>query len=187
MGAYRAWSVSDALWERVEPLIPQRVRPKRKKYQRREGGGRKPMDPRMVFEAIVYILRTGGQWKSLPKTMGSASSVHKYHLQWKKAGFYTRLWRLGLAEVDELAGIAWSWNSVDCSMVKAPLAREAVGANPTDRGKKGDKAQSHRRRSWNPVVGAPERRERPRFKAADSDNPSIGDAASKAQGSASSR
>jgi putative transposase len=38
-----------------------------------------------------------------------------------------------------MEGIAWSWQSIDGAMVKAPLAQEAVGRNPTDRGKKGTK------------------------------------------------
>ena len=40
------------------------------------------MDPHKVFEAIVYVLRTGCQWKALPKEVfGSASSIHKYFLR----------------------------------------------------------------------------------------------------------
>jgi putative transposase len=50
-----------------------------------------------------------------------------------------KLWRKGLAEYDELEGIAWAWQSIDGAMVKAPLALETVGPNPTDRGKKGTK------------------------------------------------
>ena len=36
-----------------------------------------------------------------------------------------------------MEGMAWDWQRVDGAMVKAPLAIEGVGANPTDRGKKG--------------------------------------------------
>lgn len=62
-----SWVVSDGFWERVEPLIPQRPgRPARRKFARKPGGGRKPKDARVVFEAIVYVLRTGCQWKALP-------------------------------------------------------------------------------------------------------------------------
>jgi transposase len=111
------------------------------------------MDPRKVFEAIVYVLRTGIQWKALPKErFGSASSVHKYFLEWKKQGVFVKLWRKGLAEYDEMEGIAWAWQSIDGSMVKAPLALEAVGPNPTDRGKKWDQAKPAGRREWNPAV-----------------------------------
>lgn len=118
------------------------------------------MDPRVVFAAIVYVLRTGCQWKALPKEeFGSASSIHKYFLDWKRKGVFVKLWRKGLAEYDEMEGIAWAWQSIDGAMVKAPMALEAVGPNPTDRGKKRDQAQRPRRRAWNPVVPSRERRQ----------------------------
>ena len=44
-----------------------------------------------------------------------------------------------MAEHDDLEGIAWRWQSVDGAMIKAPLAQQAVGPNPTDRGKNGSK------------------------------------------------
>jgi len=116
------------------------------------------MDPRVVFAGIVYVLRTGCQWKALPQErFGSPSSIHKYFLEWKRQGVFVRLWQKGLAEYDELAGIAWAWQSIDGAMVKAPLAQEAVGPNPTDRGKKWDQAQRARRRPWNPVIDSRER------------------------------
>ena len=135
-----SWEVSDKLWSRVEPLIPVRARRVRgRKYQRRSGGGRKPLDPRPVFAAIAYVLRTGCQWKALPKSFGSATAIHRHFQQWRAAGFFRRLWQAGLAEYDDLEGIAWEWQSIDGSQGKAPLALEAVGNNPTDREKKGTK------------------------------------------------
>ena len=61
------WEISDAFWEAVKPLIPETVRDPKRVYQRIAGGGRKPLDSRKVFEAIVYVLKTGTQWKALPK------------------------------------------------------------------------------------------------------------------------
>ena len=138
-------------------LIPKPKRVKGRQYKRRLGGGRKPIPPRRVFEGIVYVLRTGCQWKALPKEYGSASSVHAYFLEWKRCGVFVKMWRRGLAEYDAMEGIAWLWQSIDGSMVKAPLAREAVGPNPTDRGKKWDQAQLARRRAGNPAVVSRER------------------------------
>jgi transposase len=157
MSAIKSWTVPDVLWEHVATLIPKPKRVKGRKYKRRPGGGRKPMQPRRIFEAIVYVLRTGCQWKALPKEYGSASSVHAYFLEWKRCGVFVKMWRRGLVEYDEMEGIAWSWQSIDGSMVKAPLAREAVGPNPTDRGRKWDQAQPARRRAWNPAVVSRER------------------------------
>jgi len=148
-----SWAVSDAFWSRVEPLIPILTRDPSKTYKRKSGGGRKPLDSRKIFEAIVYVLRTGIQWKAIPKEkFGSSSSIHKYFRQWSEAGFFQALWCASLAEYDDMEGIAWDWTSIDSSSVKAPLARESVGHNPTDRGKKWDQAPSSGGRSWRPVV-----------------------------------
>jgi putative transposase len=88
------------------------------------------MAPRKVFSAIVYVLRTGCPWKALPKGFGSASAVHKHFQQWHRAGFFLALWRSGLAEYDEMEGIAWDWQSVDGARVKAPLAVEWGARTP---------------------------------------------------------
>jgi len=148
-----SWAVSDAFWKRVEPLLPQPTRDPNKSYIRKKGGGRKPLHYRKVFEGIVYVLRTGCQWKALPKEVyGSSSSVHAYFRQWERAGVFLAMWRAGLAEYDEMEGISWSWQSIDSAMTKAPLAREAVGPSPTDRGKKRKQTPSAGGRAWRPSV-----------------------------------
>jgi transposase len=153
MGRVRSWEVSDAFWKRVEPLIPGQKRDPERTFKRKPGAGRPPMDPRKVFEAIVYVLRTGIQWKALPKEVyGSPSAIHTYFQKWHKAGVFLELWRVGLAEYDEMEGVAWTWLSVDGSQCKAPLARETVGPNPTDRGKKWKQGQPHGGRAWCPAV-----------------------------------
>ncbi len=159
----QSWEVSDAFWERVEPLIPRPCRDADKTYRRKPGGGRKPINYRKVFEGIVYVLRTGIQWKALPKErFGSPSAIHRYFRSWLEQGFFQRLWQAGLAEYDELEGIAWEWQSIDGATHKAPLALEAVGPNPTDRGKKRNKTPRPRGRAWRPVVHQRQRCQSPR-------------------------
>jgi transposase len=131
----QSWTVSDAFWGKVEPFVPVFTRPGGRPYRRQPGGGRKPMAARQIFSAIVYVLRTGCQWKALPREFGSASAIHAHFQRWQKGGFFLRLWQAGLAEYDEMEGIAWRWQSIDGAMHKAPLAIECVGPNPTDRGK----------------------------------------------------
>ena len=148
-----SWEVTDEFWKRVEPLVPQPVRDPSKQYLRSAGAGRPPKEPRLVFEAIVYVLRTGCQWKALPaERFGSASAVHQTYMQWSKAGIFEALWKTGLAEYDDLEGIAWRWQSIDGAMFKAPQAQEAVGPNPTDRGKKRQQAPFAGGRAWRPVI-----------------------------------
>jgi putative transposase len=75
------WVVTDEFWQRVERRIPMRSVAD-KTYVRKPGAGRPPKPARLVFEAIVYVLRTGCQWKALPKErFGSAGAVHKRFLE----------------------------------------------------------------------------------------------------------
>ena len=114
-----------------------------------------------MFEAVVYVLRTGCQWKALPKErFGSASAVHKRFLEWEKAGFFEALWQAGLAEYDQMEGVAWRWQSIDGALLKAPMAQQTVGPNPTDRGKKWKQATPAGGRAWRPVVDHRDRSQR---------------------------
>jgi transposase len=93
---------------------------------------------RMYFAGIVYVLRTRIIWNAFPREkfggLGS-SALHDRFQKWAKAGLFEAIWRKGLAEYDEMEGMAWEWQSADGTMVEAPLAQESVGPNPTDRGK----------------------------------------------------
>ena len=154
----KSWEVTEEFWKRVEPLMPIRQRLSDQTYTRKSGGGRKPKDPRLVFEAIVFVLRTGCQWKALPgERYGSVSAIHARFLEWEKAGVFEALWKAGLAEDDEPEGIAWRWQSIDGAMMKAPLAQSTVGPNPTDRWKKWEQAPFAGGRSWRPVVARRDR------------------------------
>jgi putative transposase len=125
------WEVDDALWARVQPLIPPPLPSLR--------GGRARVDDRRAFGAILYVLRTGCQWNALPKELCSSSTAHRRFQEWEAGGFFRALWKAGLSEYDELRGIEWEWQAVDGAMTKAPFGGAATGANPTDRGKKGTK------------------------------------------------
>lgn len=153
MSRIKTWEISNEFWVLVEPLIPEKKRDSGREYKRKPGGGRKPADPRSVFAAIVYVLRTGIIWNALPKEKFGvcSSTVHQTFLDWCEAGFFLRLWQIGLAEYDEMEGIAWEWQSVDGAIVEAPLAQESVGPNPTDRGKKWHQTSSTCRREWRPA------------------------------------
>lgn len=88
MAKVKSWEVSDEFWSRVEPLIPVRQRAAEQIYVRKSGGGRKPKALRLVFEGIVFVLRTGCQWKALPaERYGSASAIHARFWSGRKQAF----------------------------------------------------------------------------------------------------
>lgn len=137
MARTKPWEVSDALWQRAEPVLPPaKPRPK---------GGRPPRDDRQMLGAILYVLRTGLQWNALPRAIGASTTVYDRFRAWERAGVFERLWAAGLGEFDEVVGIDWEWQSLDGVMTKAPFGRaataeaEGIGHNPTDRGKHGTK------------------------------------------------
>ena len=119
------FEISDELWERIEPLLPPRVN------THPRGGGRKPADPRTVMNGILFVLRTGCQWKALDVTgICSGSTAHTRFQQWAEAGVFLEIWKHGLLEYDELHGIEWRWQSMDGAMTKSPLGGEKNRKKP---------------------------------------------------------
>ena len=108
-----SWILPDKLWDRMEELLP--------KYSNNPRGGRPRRNLRDVANGIFYVLRTGCQWKAVPREHGSGSTLHRYFQHWEAAGVFRRLWRNCLLEYDELKGIQWNWQSVDGAMTKSPL------------------------------------------------------------------
>jgi transposase len=108
--------IPNALWERIEPLLPN--------YKRSCKGGRPRLPLRNVVTGILYVLRTGCQWKAMPREFGSGSAIHSYFQEWVQRGVFQKLWRLALAEYDDLKGIDWQWQCLDGAMTKAPLGGE---------------------------------------------------------------
>lgn len=123
--------ISDNLWNKIKPLFPP-SKPKKKL-------GRPRKDNKLILSGIFFLLRTGCQWKSLPRFYGAPSTIHDRFQEWQKSGFFKKMWQAGLVEYDIKNGLEWEWQSIDSAMTKAPLGGAGTGANPTDRGKKGTK------------------------------------------------
>ena len=126
------WQLTDELWVRIEPLLPLAKRP--------GTVGHPALSQRRVLNGILHVLRTGCQWKSLPKEMfGASSSLHKYFQAWQTSGVWARIFQLLLRHYDTVKGIQWRWQALDSKSVAAPLGGEKTGKNPTDRSKLGSK------------------------------------------------
>jgi putative transposase len=125
------WRVSDALWERIEPLLPQRP-------QHRYGGHNPRIGDRDAVDGIFYVLRSGSPWSALNQTrICSKSSAYRRFREWAAAGVFEALWRALLA--DPQLTLDWDWLALDGQIVKAPYGGQATGPNPTDRAKRGTK------------------------------------------------
>ena len=129
------WRIPDDLWEAIAPLLPEH------KNTHRFGGGRPRTPDRVCLEAILFVLRTGCQWKALDATrFCPGSTAHDRFQEWVEAGVFLTPWEHGLMAYDDWKGIDWDWLSMDGCMTKAPLGGKKTGKNPTDRAKKGTNA-----------------------------------------------
>jgi transposase len=80
------------------PLLPA--------HKKRLKGGRPPMDDRKAMTAILYVLRTGCQWRALPRSLGAGTTVHDRFQQWVEAGVFKRMWKAGLLDLGEKKEVA---------------------------------------------------------------------------------
>jgi len=120
LGVGPEYQIPDTLWQHIEPLLPS---PKAKKKP-----GRPRMDDRKAMTAIFYVLRTGCQWKALPRSLGAPSTVHDRFKQWQEERVFEKMWRAGVLEYDKLKGLNWEWLAMDGAMTKAPLGGGRDGA-----------------------------------------------------------
>jgi putative transposase len=125
------WYIPDELWDKVRPLLGR---------EKQAGTVGRPCVPhRTCLDGILYVLRTGCQWKHAPREFGSGSTLHRRFQHWVERGVFKRVWRRLLKEYDELRGIQWRWQALDSATTKAALGGEATGKSPVDRGKLGTK------------------------------------------------
>jgi transposase len=127
--------VSDALWERLQPLLPP---PPRRRFR---FPGRKPLDYRKILTGILFVLKTGIAWDDLPAELGcGCGKTCRHYLQlWHHAGVWIQLHARLLAELNGADQIDWQRALIDASFVKAPEGGEDTGPNPTERSKSGSK------------------------------------------------
>jgi len=126
------WHIPDDLWSLIAPILGPEKPP---------GTRGRPATPfRVVFEAVVYLAKTGCQWQALPRqAYAPPSTIHGIFSQWVKAGLFKRAWQVLLNYYDEQLGIKWKWQALDGAITKSPLGGAATGPSPVDRGKQGTK------------------------------------------------
>ena len=90
--------IPDALWECIDLLLPI--------YKRSPKGGHTRLNLRKVVNGILYVLRTGCQWKAMPNQFGSGGAIHAYFQEWVKLGVFedirTRAGRIRRPEANRL-------------------------------------------------------------------------------------
>ncbi len=73
--------MTDMEWAIIAPLIP----------PQRPGGRHRETDMREAMNAVRYVLRTGCQWRQLPKDFPPRSTVYNYFWEWTRYGVLDRM------------------------------------------------------------------------------------------------
>lgn len=111
------WLISDAIWERIRPLIPVA------EVDSHCRGGRPGALDRDAMSGIFYVMKTGCQWRALDATgICSGSTAHRKFQKWAADGVFRNFWKLSLTEYDNVRGIGWRWLALDSSSCKAPIS-----------------------------------------------------------------
>jgi len=76
-----ATDLTNSAWELIAPLLPGAL----------PGGRPRTTDIRAVLNAIFYLLRTGCQWRLLPREFPVWGTVYHYFRSWKNSGVWTDL------------------------------------------------------------------------------------------------
>lgn len=80
MDAQYSTDVTDRQWEVLKRLLPQ---PQRK--------GRPPIDRRRIVNAILYVVRSGCQWRLLPGEFPKWKTVYTVFWRWRKSGVWQQI------------------------------------------------------------------------------------------------
>ena len=97
--------LSDEAWELIGSLLP----PER-------GRGCRPAgDNRPFFEGMMWMARTGSQWRQLPDEYGKWNSVFRRYRRWVESGVFDAM----LETLAELAGRDRTADMIDSTIVRA--------------------------------------------------------------------
>jgi transposase len=111
------WSdLTDVQWEKLLPLLP----------PQKPRTGRPAKDHRAILNGILWVLRTGSPWRSLPERFGSWKTVSSRFYRWQQAGVWDRILSALQRQAEAEGRLDWTLHFVDSTIVRAH--QHAAGA-----------------------------------------------------------
>jgi len=117
--------LTDEQWRKIKRHIPKKSGGKK--------GGRPRADDRLVFEGILWILKTGARWKDLPDRYPHPSTCWRRLREWYEDGVLKDMWRAFLSELDHDGILDWDEVFVDASFFPAKKGARQSGRPSEER------------------------------------------------------
>lgn len=87
----KRYELTNEEWERISPLLPP---------QKTGRKGRPPKDHRVMLNGMLWIARSGAQWRNLPECYGKWEAVYARFCKWRDEGFLEQIFRTLSADAD---------------------------------------------------------------------------------------
>jgi transposase len=99
-------TLTDNQWERISAFLLHHTRVYKATHP----------DSRRFLDGVLWLFRTGAQWRALPKDFGNWKSVHSRFSDWSKKGIFSQLLQhLSKSEAD------FEWLSLDSTVIRAHM------------------------------------------------------------------
>jgi putative transposase len=114
--------LSDEQWELIQSVLPEQT-------WKPGGSGRPPTDVRQALNGILYLNKTGCQWRLIPKEFGHWSTIYGYFKRWRRDGIWARLMEALRQLERRLQGrhSEPSAGSIDSQSIKTATQSEDIG------------------------------------------------------------
>lgn len=99
--AAKRYEMSDEQWEKIKDLFS------------RAKTGRPPKDNRLMFNAILWLARSGSAWADIPERYGPHQTVYSRFCKWRDDGTLERIFETLNEDID------MSELSIDSTTIKA--------------------------------------------------------------------
>jgi transposase len=128
--ARRRHDISDRTWALIEPHL----------MGRKGTWGGNARDNRQFINGVVWMLRTGAQWRDLPPDLGDWKNTQGRFCRWRDKGAWEGLLEILMRDAD------YEWLMIDASHIK--VHQHGAGAKGGNQDMGRTKGGSTRRCTW---------------------------------------
>ncbi|MGD9674246.1 MAG: transposase [Candidatus Nitrosocosmicus sp.] len=125
--------IPDELWDEFKVILPREKPPKTV--------GRLIIPYKQVLDGILYAIRTGCDWKMLPKEYSYSSVCHRRSQEWDKLHVFKNTWIKLLEVYNAKISINWTWQSIDSMSIVTFRETKTRNIPTTNKTKLGTKRQ----------------------------------------------